>query len=79
MPRRADYFVERRCHTNLNWRHEVRKSQVGSRSRRSSPRPKRLVAKDAEAAARGEVALDVESVLEGGVNRQKSVALIPAI
>ena len=57
-----------RWHTNLNWRREVRKSQLGSCSRRSSPRLERLVAEDAEATASGEMALDVEGVLDGGVN-----------
>jgi hypothetical protein len=70
--------LRRRCHPNLNWRREVRKSQAGSRSRRRSPCSERLVAEDAEAAARGEVALDVERVVNGGMNGQEA-GLIRAI
>jgi hypothetical protein len=66
-------IFRRRCHTNLNWRREVRKSQLGSCSRRSSSCLERLVAEDAEAAASGEMALDVENVLDSGVNRQKAL------
>src|SRR5580704_6029431 len=36
-----------------------------------SPRPERLVSEDAERAAGCEMALDVERVLDGGVNRQE--------
>jgi hypothetical protein len=56
----------RRCHMNLSWRREVRKSQLGSCSRRGSPCLERLIAEDAEAAASGEMALDVEDPMESG-------------
>jgi hypothetical protein len=51
---------------NLSWRREVRKSQLGSCSRRGSPCLERLIAEDAEAAASGEMALDVEDPMESG-------------
>ena len=38
-----------------------------------SPRPERFVSEDAERAAGCEMALDVERVLDGGVNRQESL------
>jgi hypothetical protein len=38
-----------------------------------SPRPERFVSEDAERAAGGEMALDVERVLDGGVNRQETL------
>jgi hypothetical protein len=39
----------------------------------SSPRPERFVSEDAKRAAGCEMALDVERVLDGGVNRQESL------
>ena len=38
-----------------------------------SPCPERFVSEDTERAARCEMALDVERVLDGGVNRQESL------
>jgi hypothetical protein len=38
-----------------------------------SPRPERFVSEDAERAAGCDVALDIERVLDGGVNRQESL------
>jgi hypothetical protein len=38
-----------------------------------SPRPERLVLEDAKRAAGGEMALDVERVLDGGVNGQEAL------
>jgi hypothetical protein len=38
-----------------------------------SPRPERFVSKDAERAAGCEMALDVERVLDGGVNGQEAL------
>jgi hypothetical protein len=38
-----------------------------------SPRPERFVSEDAERAAGCEMALDIERVLDGGVNRQESL------
>ena len=38
-----------------------------------SPRPERLVSQDAERAAGCEMALDVERVVNGGVNRQEAL------
>jgi hypothetical protein len=38
-----------------------------------SPCPERFVSEDAERAAGCEMALDVESVLDGGVNRQEAL------
>jgi hypothetical protein len=35
------------------------------------PRPEGFLSQDAERAAGREMALDIESVLDGGVNRQK--------
>ena len=43
----------------------------GSRRGGGSPRPERLISEDAERAAGCEMALDVERVLDGGVNRQE--------
>ncbi len=45
----------------------------GSRRGGGSPRPKRLISEYAERAAGCEMALDVEGVLDGGVNRQESL------
>jgi len=39
-----------------------------------SPRPERFVSEDAERAAGCEMALDVESVLDGGVNGQEALS-----
>src|SRR5580704_1996927 len=39
-----------------------------------SPRPERFVSEDAKRAAGCEMALDVESVLEGGMNGQKALS-----
>ena len=48
---------------------------ANSRSGRgsSSPRPEGLLSEDAEGAAGCEMALDVEGVLDGGVNRQEAL------
>jgi acylphosphatase len=46
----------------------------GSGRRSSSPRPEGFLSQDAERAAGCEMALDIESVLEGGMNRQESLA-----
>ena len=45
----------------------------GSRRGGGSPCPERLISEDAERAAGGEMALDVERVLDGGVSRQESL------
>jgi hypothetical protein len=58
---------------NLNLVKRSLEVPSGSCSRRSPPWLERLLAEDAEAAARGEMALDVESVLDGGMNRQKAL------
>ena len=38
-----------------------------------SPRPERFVSEDAERVAGGEMALDVECVVDSGVNRQEAL------
>ena len=45
----------------------------GSRRGGGSPRPERFVSEDAERAAGCEMALDIERVLDSGVNRQESL------
>ena len=39
-----------------------------------SPRPERFISEDAECAAGGEMALDVESVVDDGVNGQEALS-----
>ena len=53
----------------------VKIGSLSSGSGRSggSPRPERFVSEDAEREAGCEMALDVERVLDGGVNRQESL------
>ena len=58
----------------LNW--AVRNLDVpvwGSGGGDGSPRPQRVPSKDAECAAGCEMALDVEGVENGGVNRQETL------
>jgi len=45
----------------------------GSGRRNSSPRPEGFLSQDAERAAGCEMALDIESVLEGGMNGEESL------
>ncbi len=59
------------CHANLNLRRDVRKSQLGLSCGRGSPRPERVVSEDAERGAVREMALDVECVMDGGMNGQE--------
>lgn len=57
-----------RCHANFG-RAKIGSPSLGSGHGGGSPRPEGLVSEDAERAAGGEMALDVEGVLDGGVDR----------
>ena len=59
-------------------RTEFGRGKIGSLSSGSgrgggSPRPERFISEDAERVAGREMALDVERVVDGGVNRQESL------
>jgi hypothetical protein len=56
------------CHENLILAAQIFAGRFGSCRGSGSPRPKGFLAKDTERAAGCEMALDVESVLDGGVN-----------
>jgi hypothetical protein len=64
---------ERLCHVNLNWPREVSTTEFEF-MRMSQPRPESFFSEDAERAARCEMALDVESVLDSGVNGQEALS-----
>jgi hypothetical protein len=65
-----DHF-ERPCHANLSHEDWSPNSRSGRGS--SSPRPEGFLSEDAERTAGCEMALDVESVLDGGVNGQEAL------
>ena len=62
-----------RCHTNMNWRRKSESPNSGSSCRRGSPCFERFASEDAERVTGCEMALDVEGVVDGGVNRQKAL------
>jgi hypothetical protein len=55
------------------WSHEDWKSELTFSRGSSSPRPEGFLSEDAERAAGCEMALDVESVLDSGVNGEKTL------
>jgi hypothetical protein len=72
--RRALEAFQRRCHINLKRRRaKFGSPSSGSGRGSSSPRLERFVSEGAERAARCEMALDVEGVVDGGVNRQEAL------
>jgi hypothetical protein len=54
-------------------RPKIRGLSPGSCRGSGSPRPEGVLSKDAEGAAGCEMALDIESVLDGGVNGQETL------
>ena len=63
----------RLCHEKLSLAAQIFVGRFGSCRGGGSPRRKGLLAKDAERAAGYEMALDVESVVDGGVNGQEAL------
>jgi hypothetical protein len=61
------------CHENLSLAALILAGQFSSCRGSGSPRPEGVVSEDAERAARCEMALDIESVLDGGVNGQEAL------
>jgi hypothetical protein len=67
-------LIERRCHANLNLAAgKLEKLSSDSGRGGGSPRPERFFSEDAERAAGCEMALDVECVVDGGVNGQEAL------
>ena len=57
------------CHANFRWPCASWRSRIRFSGRRGgSPRPERFLSEDAERAAGRQMALDVESVLDRGMN-----------
>jgi hypothetical protein len=50
------------------------KSSLASDGSGGSPRPERLLSEDVKGAAESEMALEVESVLDGGANGQEALS-----
>ena len=76
--RRRSHEARGRCQT-LSREPNLARAKIGSPNSGSgcgggSPRPERFVSEDAERAAGCEMALDVESVLDGGVNGQEALS-----
>ena len=67
------YVLRGRCHTNMNWRRKSESPNSGSSCRRGSPCFERFASEDAERVTGCEMALDVEGVMDGGMNRQKAL------
>ena len=64
------YLWRGRCHATEFGRVKIGSLSSGSGRGGGSPRPERFISEDAERAAGHEMALDVERVLDGSVNRQ---------
>ena len=60
-----------RCHANKFRRVKIGSLSSGSSRGSGSPRPERFVSEDAKRAAGSEMTLDVERVVDGGVNGQE--------
>jgi hypothetical protein len=65
--------IDGRCHANRIWPTKIGKPDSGSDRSGGSPRPERFVSEDAKRAAGCEMALDVECVVDGGVNGQETL------
>jgi hypothetical protein len=61
------------CHENLSLAARILAGGFSSCRGSGSPRPEGMVSEDAERAAGCEMALDVEGVLDGGVNGQEAL------
>jgi hypothetical protein len=64
----------RRCHTNLIPTVRCLEGPLASGLGGGSPRPERFVPEDTKRAAGCEMALDVESVLDGGMSGQEALS-----
>jgi hypothetical protein len=62
-----------RCHENGIWPRQFGSPSSGSGRGDGSPSPERFFSEGAERAAGAEMALDVEGVVNGGVNRQEAL------
>jgi hypothetical protein len=66
--------VRGHCHMNLFWQRESPKSLGSSSGRRcGSPRLERFASENAERVAGCEMTLDVENVVDGGVNEEDAL------